>query len=129
MRTAPQRSPHLKSDELTEKFDNAGAGKYTTGLGQQNMAFTTDREDINSICMTGASPILQSSHRCSPRQVVTSLLEKYKIPLQSIGRLEVGTETLLDKSKSVKSVLMQLFQGSGNTNIEGACASLELNAI
>ena len=37
----------------------------------------------------------------------------------SIGRLEVGTETLLDKSKSVKSVLMQLFQDSGNTNIEG----------
>lgn len=31
----------------------------------------------------------------------------------------MGTETLLDKSKSVKSVLMQLFQPSGNTNIEG----------
>lgn len=106
----------------TEKFDNAGAGKYTTGLGQQNMAFTTDREDINSICMTGAPALLQSSHRCSHSEVVTSLLEKYKIPLQSIGRLEVGTETLLDKSKSVKSVLMQLFQQSGNTNIEGACA-------
>ena len=28
-----------------------------------------------------------------------------------IGRLEVGTETLVDKSKSVKSVLMKLFQG------------------
>jgi hydroxymethylglutaryl-CoA synthase len=36
----------------------------------------------------------------------------------SIGRLEVGTETLLDKSKSVKTVLMQLFKD--NTNIEGA---------
>jgi len=33
--------------------------------------------------------------------------------------LEVGTETLLDKSKSVKSVLMQLFEPSGNTSIEG----------
>jgi hydroxymethylglutaryl-CoA synthase len=33
--------------------------------------------------------------------------------------LEVGTETILDKSKSVKSVLMQLFQPSGNTNVEG----------
>ena len=38
---------------------------------------------------------------------------------KSIGRLEVGTETLLDKSKSVKSVLMQLFEASGNTSIEG----------
>jgi len=35
-----------------------------------------------------------------------------------VGRLEVGTETLVDKSKSTKTVLMQLF--AGNTNIEGA---------
>ena len=34
-----------------------------------------------------------------------------------MGRLEVGTETILDKSKSVKTVLMQLF--GENTNIEG----------
>lgn len=33
--------------------------------------------------------------------------------------MEVGTETLLDKSKSVKSVLMQLFEESGNFNVEG----------
>lgn len=46
-------------------------------------------------------------------------MEKYNIDPKSIGRLEVGTETLLDKSKSVKSVLMQLFAPSGNTNIEG----------
>ncbi len=44
-------------------------------------------------------------------------MSKYKIDTNSIGRLEVGTETLLDKSKSVKSVLMQLF--GDNTNIEG----------
>ena len=31
--------------------------------------------------------------------------------------MEVGTETILDKSKSVKSVLMQLF--GDNTDIEG----------
>jgi hydroxymethylglutaryl-CoA synthase len=49
----------------------------------------------------------------------SSLLCKYNIDPKSIGRLEVGTETLLDKSKSVKSVLMQLFQPSGNTNVEG----------
>ena len=50
---------------------------------------------------------------------VSSLLQKYSIDPQSIGRLEVGTETMLDKSKSCKSVLMQLFEPSGNTNIEG----------
>jgi len=46
-------------------------------------------------------------------------MKKYNIDPNSIGRLEVGTETLLDKSKSVKTVLMQLFEKSGNTNIEG----------
>jgi hydroxymethylglutaryl-CoA synthase len=50
---------------------------------------------------------------------LSSLMSKYNIDPKSVGRLEVGTETLLDKSKSVKSVLMQLFTPSGNTNIEG----------
>lgn len=48
---------------------------------------------------------------------VSNLLKNYKIDTNSIGRLEVGTETLLDKSKSVKTVLMQLF--GDNTNVEG----------
>jgi hydroxymethylglutaryl-CoA synthase len=48
---------------------------------------------------------------------LSNLLSKYQIDTNSIGRLEVGTETILDKSKSVKSVLMQLF--GDNTNIEG----------
>lgn len=45
------------------------------------------------------------------------MLKKYDIDPNSIGRLEVGTETILDKSKSVKTVLMQLF--GDNTNLEG----------
>lgn len=49
--------------------------------------------------------------------VTSNLLKNYSIDPSSIGRLEVGTETLLDKSKSVKSILMQLF--GDNTNIEG----------
>ncbi|EGD94974.1 hydroxymethylglutaryl-CoA synthase [Trichophyton tonsurans CBS 112818] len=86
-----------------EKFDGVSQGKYTIGLGQTKMSFCDDREDIYSICLT----------------TVSSLLRKYSIDPKSIGRLEVGTETMLDKSKSVKSVLMQLFAPSGNTNIEG----------
>jgi len=46
-------------------------------------------------------------------------MKKYNVSPKSIGRLEVGTETILDKSKSVKSVLMQLFTPFGNSNIEG----------
>jgi len=33
--------------------------------------------------------------------------------------LEVGTETIIDKSKSVKTFLMELFAQHGNFNIEG----------
>jgi len=46
-------------------------------------------------------------------------MEKYNIDYNQVGRLEVGTETIIDKSKSVKSTLMQLFAESGNTDIEG----------
>ena len=51
--------------------------------------------------------------------VVHSLLSKYSISPESIGRLEVGTESQIDKSKSVKTSLMQLFTSSGNTEILG----------
>lgn len=46
-------------------------------------------------------------------------MKKYNIDPRSIGRLEVGTETLIDKSKSVKTTLMQLFAESKNHDIEG----------
>lgn len=65
------------------------------------MGFVNDREDIYSMSLT----------------VLSKLLKNYNIDTNSIGRIEVGTETLLDKSKSVKSVLTQLFPG--NTDTEG----------
>ncbi|KAK1981975.1 hydroxymethylglutaryl-CoA synthase [Colletotrichum cereale] len=93
-------SQYVEQTEL-ETFDGVSAGKYTIGLGQTKMAFCDDREDIYSFALT----------------VTSNLIKKYNIDINSIGRLEVGTETILDKSKSVKSVLMQLF--GDNTNIEG----------
>lgn len=91
------------SEEDLEVFDGVSKGKYTIGLGQEYMACTDDREDINSFALT----------------VVSSLLKKYNIDPKSIGRLDVGTETIIDKSKSVKTVLMDLFAHSGNHDIEG----------
>ncbi|KAJ9151344.1 3-hydroxy-3-methylglutaryl coenzyme A synthase [Pleurostoma richardsiae] len=93
-------SQYVEQSEL-EKFDGVSTGKYTIGLGQTKMSFCDDREDIYSLSLT----------------VLSNLIKKYNIDTNSIGRLEVGTETILDKSKSVKSVLMQLF--GDNTNIEG----------
>lgn len=51
---------------------------------------------------------------------VQRLLDNYNIDPKSIGRLEVGTESLVDKSKSSKTTLMRLFEASGNRDIEGA---------
>jgi 3-hydroxy-3-methylglutaryl CoA synthase len=54
----------------------------------------------------------------TPRsQAVSNLLHKYNIDPKSIGRIDVGTETIIDKSKSTKTVLMELFPG--NSDIEG----------
>ncbi|XP_060521705.1 hydroxymethylglutaryl-CoA synthase 1 [Cylas formicarius] len=95
-------SQYVEQTEL-EQFDGVSAGKYTIGLGQKQMGFCSDREDINSLCLT----------------VVQNLLDNNGIRPSDIGRLEVGTETIIDKSKSVKTVLMQLFEPHGVTDIEG----------
>ncbi|KAH9489821.1 Hydroxymethylglutaryl-CoA synthase, cytoplasmic [Bulinus truncatus] len=86
-----------------ERFDGVSEGKYTVGLGQNKMGFCSDREDINTLCLT----------------VVQKLMERNGIDYRDIGRLEVGTETIIDKSKSAKTVLMQLFEDSDNTDLEG----------
>ncbi|KAJ7706726.1 hydroxymethylglutaryl-coenzyme A synthase N terminal-domain-containing protein [Mycena rosella] len=52
-------------------------------------------------------------------KAVSGLLEKYNIDPKSIGRIDVGTETIIDKLKSVKTTLMSLFAESGNHDIEG----------
>ncbi|KAF8905874.1 hydroxymethylglutaryl-coenzyme A synthase, partial [Mucidula mucida] len=84
-----------------EEFDGVSKGKYTIGLGQEYMAFSDDREDINSFALNGM------------------LFRKYNIDPKSIGRIDVGTKTVVDKSKSVKTHLMDLFAESGNFDIEG----------
>jgi hydroxymethylglutaryl-CoA synthase len=99
---APKR--YVAQEDL-EVRDNC-QGKYTKGLGQTGMAFCDDREDIHSILLTATQ----------------SLLEKYSIDPSVIGRLEVGTETLVDKSKSAKTCLMRLF--GSNTDIEGVSVSV-----
>ena len=50
---------------------------------------------------------------------VERLLRTYDIDATRIGRLEVGTETLTDKSKAVKTSLMRLFAAANNHDVEG----------
>lgn len=101
-----------------EKFDGVATGKYTIGLGQTKMSFCDDREGVSlsGVIDPQANPTDIYSLALTS---LSSLFKKYSIDPKSIGRLEVGTETMLDKSKSVKSVCMQLFEKSGNFNVEG----------
>lgn len=94
-------STYISQSEL-EEHSGVSKGRYTIGLGQEGMGLCGDREDVNSLALT----------------VVHSLLEKYNISPEEVGRLEIGTETLTDKSKSTKTHLLPLFHP--NTDIEGA---------
>lgn len=64
------------------------------------MSFVSALEDASSMACT----------------VVRRLINRLKIDENNIGRIEVATETLNDKSKSTKTILMRMFK---NKNIEG----------
>ena len=97
-----EREIELSGEEFRTKIK----GKYTKGLGQTALGFCTDREDTVSIAMSA----------------VSRLMETYGYKPSDFGRLEVGTESSVDRSKSIKSYLMQLFPenrtliGVDNTN-------------
>ncbi len=46
-------------------------------------------------------------------------MKRYNVDPTEIGRLEVGTESNLDRAKSIKSYLMQLFTPHGNMSLAG----------
>jgi hydroxymethylglutaryl-CoA synthase len=76
------------------------------------MAFVGDREDAVSMSLTGVNIFFIIII------VAKYLLEQYKIPITKIGRIDVGTESQVDKAKSIKSYIMDLFQKE-NTDIDG----------
>ena len=86
-----------------EAHHGVPSGKYTKGLGQRSMAFCDVDEDVQSMALT----------------VTQSLLETCNIDPRDIGRLEVGTESMVDKSKSVKSTVISLLNAQGVYNVEG----------
>lgn len=84
----------------------------------------SDSGAVRALCSSSAASQLLALLECtsshtSTLTVTSGLLTKYNIDPKSIGRLDVGTETIIDKSKSVKTMLMTLFAESGNTDIEG----------
>ena len=78
-------------------------GKYTVGLRMAEWAACDEDEDVVSMALTA----------------VRRLVEEHGLRYEDVGMLQVGTESLLDRSKSVKSHLMALFAPHGCTNVEG----------
>ena len=78
-------------------------GKYTKGLLQEEIGFCGSDEDAVSFASNA----------------LLGLMEKHNIDYNQIGRLEVGTESMVDRSKSIKTYLMRHFEESGNNNLEG----------
>jgi hydroxymethylglutaryl-CoA synthase len=95
---------YLKQTALEEA--DGCAGKYTVGLGQESLAYFDDREDVASILLSA----------------LVRLLESYGITPDQVGRLEVGTETLIDKSKSVKTTLLGTLFGA-HADVEGVTST------
>lgn len=86
---------------VLEAHLGVSAGKLTAGLGQEIMAFTTAEEDTLSLARNAL-------------QNLTLLLERSGLShmLRQVRRLEVGTESNFDRSKSLKSSLVDLLPSS-----------------
>ena len=80
------------------------AGRYTIGRGQMSIGFCDDTEDAVSMAMT----------------VFGRLRSRCNLELRNIGRLEIGTESQVDRAKSIKSFLMSFFELDGLWDVEGA---------
>eukprot|EP01084_Bolivina_argentea_P121970 216166_1 len=83
---------YFVSQSEFELFNGRQTETYTRGLGQERMSFVTDREDICSISLT----------------VLSNLLLKNNISYDGIGWICVATETIIDHSTSIASMLMQI---------------------
>lgn len=51
-------SRYVDQNDL-ELHDRVSKGKYTIGLGQEHMAFCSDREDVVSLCLTAVSNLMK----------------------------------------------------------------------
>lgn len=94
--------PRLIVDQAGfEAYSQTPQGKYTIGLGMTTTTLVGPLEDVNSMALT----------------VLRKLLTRTKIDPKKIGKIEFATETIHDKSKSSKTILLSLFKD--HKDIEG----------
>ena len=78
-------------------------GKYTQGLMMHEFCGTGEDEDPVSIALTA----------------VSRLMYRYNVKFEEVGMMYVGSESLLDRAKSIKSNLMMLFNEHNCYDVEG----------
>jgi len=78
-------------------------GKYVSGLMMQEFAGPGTDEDPVSFGLTA----------------VSRLMWKYRLKHAEVGMMYVGSESLIDRARSIKENLMMLFEEHGCSNIEG----------
>lgn len=67
-------SRYVNQNDL-ELHDGVSKGKYTIGLGQERMAFCSDREDVVSLCLTAVSSLMcrtQTSKLITMKYIIVS---------------------------------------------------------
>ena len=78
-------------------------GKYTQGLMMTEFCGTGEDEDPVSIGLSA----------------VSRLMYRYNVKFEEVGMMYVGSESLLDRAKSIKSNLMMLFNENNCYDVEG----------
>mmetsp|Transcript_54617 Transcript_54617/g.130323 ORF Transcript_54617/g.130323 Transcript_54617/m.130323 type:complete len:967 (+) Transcript_54617:41-2941(+) len=111
-------------DARPDRFGPSVIGKYTKGIGMIEGRFPTDDEDPISFALTVTHRLLDRMTEQGFNETGRYRMDDKTEPLDawnSIGRLDIGSESLIDRSKSMKSYVMDLFEryGDGEANIEG----------
>ncbi|KAE8302705.1 Hydroxymethylglutaryl-CoA synthase [Giardia duodenalis] len=103
--------PIVVSQEEVSSLCKIPLEKITKGLGQHQMAVTVDSEDSVSLALNSLQLLIDD-------KATQDILSKV-----TIGRLEVGTESSVDKAKSIKSVLADMLGAVRTTgaDIINAC--------
>ena len=95
----PRHSVKAKELERAHGVD----GKYTQGLMMTEFCGTGEDEDPVSIALT----------------VVSRLMYRYNINFEEVGLIYVGSESLIDRCKSIKSNLMMLWNEHNCFDVDG----------
>jgi len=109
-------------DSQPHRYGPAVIGKYTKGIGQVEGRFPTDDEDPVSFGMSVVHRLVERMERLGMNETSRYNPSGETIPAwNAFGRIDIGSESLIDRSKSMKSYIMDLFEryGDGEGNIEG----------